>query len=47
MNFYKCEFNIACMHAVKKDYSTKIESAKTFLKAFLRKFIPAYTVALH
>ncbi len=39
------EFNIACMHAAN---STKIKSAKTFLKAFPRNFIPSkytrYTV---
>ncbi len=34
------EFNIACMHAAKRAlFSTIIKSAKTFLKAFLRKFI--------
>ncbi len=36
------------MHAAKRPNSTKIKSAKTFLKAFLRKFIPSkytrYTV---
>ena len=32
------EFNIPCMHAAKRRYSTKI---KTFLKAFPRKFIPS------
>ncbi len=44
------EFNIACMHAAKRPNSTKIKSAKTFLKAFLRKFIPSkytrYTVSV-
>ena len=29
------------MHAAKRHYSTKRKSAKTFLKAFPRKFIPS------
>ncbi len=47
-NIYNREFNIPCMHAAKRRYSTKIKSVKTFLKAFPRKFIPSkytrYTV---
>ena len=49
-NIYHREFNIACMHAAKRRYSTKIKSAKSFLKAFPRKFIPSkytrYTIRL-
>ncbi len=40
VNIYNREFNIACLHAAKRRYSTKIKSMKTFLKAFPRKFIP-------
>ncbi len=39
------------MHTAKRHYSTKIKSAKTFLKAFPRKFIPSkytrYTVHVY
>ncbi len=36
-HFYTYKFNTACL----KGYSAKIKSAKTFLKVFPQKFIPA------
>ena len=39
-NIYNREFNIPCMHAAKRRYSTKIKSMKTFLRHFRENLYP-------
>ena len=43
----ECNIIIACMHAAKGCYSAKIQSAKTFLIVFPRKFIPSKIYLLY